>query len=94
MVLQFVAFLFFSLSKQLNLIFLTVPSDAKNGYRIGNSLNLSLGCVVFIGVALLRTYQARENRLREQGKRDHRLACSEEEQEQLGSKHPKFRFYL
>lgn len=71
-----------------------VPSDAKTGYRIGNSLNVSLGAVVVVGIICLRTYQARENKQRAMGKRDYRLECSEQEQEQLGSKHPEFRFYL
>ncbi|KAJ5985803.1 hypothetical protein N7522_012999 [Penicillium canescens] len=56
------------------------------GVSLGMVWICGLACVVFF------TYLHRENRLREQGKRDHRYQWPREELENLGDDHPSFRF--
>ncbi|CAG8146546.1 unnamed protein product [Penicillium olsonii] len=55
---------------------------------------VSLGMVWICGVAcvVFFAYLHRENRVREQGKRDHRYEYPQEELENLGDDHPSFRF--
>lgn len=55
---------------------------------------VSLGMVWICGVAcvVFFAYLHRENRMREQGKRDHRYQWPREELENLGDDHPSFRF--
>lgn len=61
-------------------------------YVPGASINIAF-CVVGIIAALWLSGWARwENRQREMGRRDHRRQLSEEEQADLGEKHPDFRF--
>lgn len=69
-----------------------VQADAPT-YHTGHSINLGgqLGtmCLAVFGIL----YCMRENRLRAAGKRDHRLeGLTEEEQTDLGYKHPEFRY--
>lgn len=67
-----------------------INTDAKTGYRIGNALNLSMGSSAFILAALIMLYMLKENKVRSEGKRDHRL--NEKDVHLLGSKHPEFRY--
>ncbi|KAK0706275.1 major facilitator superfamily domain-containing protein [Lasiosphaeria miniovina] len=63
-------------------------------YRTGHTINLAGNlAVVFLSVfgILYCTY---ENRARAAGKRDHRLeGLTEDQQERLGNKHPRFRYW-
>jgi hypothetical protein len=61
-------------------------------YRTG--FGVSLGMIWIGGVActVFFCYLYRENRLREQGKRDHRYHWPKEELENAGDDHPSFRF--
>ncbi|KAF9889688.1 hypothetical protein FE257_006994 [Aspergillus nanangensis] len=62
------------------------------GYRTGYGVSLGMtwvcgaACLAFLG------YLVRENKLREQGKRDHRLELPREERDNLGDDYPTFRF--
>lgn len=67
-----------------------INTDASTGYRIGNALNLSTGSSAFILAALIMLYMLRENKVRAEGKRDHRL--NGKDIHLLGSKHPEFRY--
>ncbi|CAA7269243.1 unnamed protein product [Cyclocybe aegerita] len=71
-----------------------VPKDAPNYYR-GNSLNVAAACTNFFSITLLGFYLIRENKLRDQGKRDHRIVGkTAEQQHNLGYLHPEFRYQL
>ncbi|VBB78425.1 Putative MFS transporter [Podospora comata] len=63
-------------------------------YHTGHTINL-VGQIVTACCALFGVlYCARENRVRAAGKRDHRLeGLTEEEAEELGSRHPRFRYW-
>ncbi|KAL0471107.1 major facilitator superfamily domain-containing protein [Neurospora intermedia] len=70
-----------------------VPSDAPK-YHTGHTINLGgqigVVCLSIFGIL----YCAWENRARAAGKRDHRLeGLTEEEQEQLGNRHPRFHLW-
>ncbi|KAG6355183.1 hypothetical protein INS49_004264 [Diaporthe citri] len=69
-----------------------VPSDGP-AYRTGHTINL-VGQVVVLFLSLFGiAYCAYENKLRAAGKRDHRLeGRTEEEINQLGYRHPEFRY--
>ncbi|KAK4124671.1 MFS general substrate transporter [Parathielavia appendiculata] len=63
-------------------------------YYTGHSINLggqiAVVCLSLFGIL----YCARENRVRAAGKRDHRLeGLTEQEQEQLGNRHPSYRYW-
>ena len=66
-------------------------SEAPN-YLTG--FGVSLGMIWIGGVACMMffAYLYRENRLRDQGKRDHRYHWPREELENAGDDHPSFRF--
>lgn len=71
-----------------------VQSDAPK-YYTGHTINLGgqIGVVVLTLFGIF--YCAYENRARAAGKRDHRLeGLSEEEQEKLGSRHPRYRYWI
>ncbi|KAG2011917.1 high-affinity nicotinic acid transporter [Coprinopsis cinerea AmutBmut pab1-1] len=71
-----------------------ISTDAPNYYR-GNSANLGTTTATCIMSALLALYLHRENKKRERGERDHILeGKSQEELEQLGCRHPEFRYQL
>lgn len=62
-------------------------------YPIGHTINLVAQICVALLAAFGILYTMRENRLRAAGKRDHRLeGLSEEEQNDLGYRHPEFRY--
>jgi hypothetical protein len=67
-----------------------IPSDAVNGYVIGNALNIAMGSCVLVVCSLLVFYQKKENKLREEGGRDYRL--DEPNPELLGRHHPSYRY--
>ncbi|KXJ87073.1 major facilitator superfamily transporter [Microdochium bolleyi] len=69
-----------------------VSTDARSGYKIGNSLNLATGGSVMVAALGLMVYQQRENRRRAAGGRDYRLQRSAEEVSQLGHLHPEYRY--
>ncbi|KAL0933270.1 major facilitator superfamily transporter [Colletotrichum truncatum] len=69
-----------------------INTDAKTGYRIGNSLNTATAASVIIASLGLVAYQTWENKKREQGGRDYRLQAPEDEVANLGHRHPKFRY--
>ncbi|KAJ8118875.1 hypothetical protein OPT61_g219 [Boeremia exigua] len=69
-----------------------INTDAKNGYRIGNSLNTATAITVIVAALGLLAYQVRENKKRAAGGRDYRLQRSEAEVASLGHLHPKFRY--
>jgi hypothetical protein len=59
----------------------------------GNSLNLAASSVTCVLALIGVLYINWENAKREQGDRDHRLVgMSEEEIEELGSRHPAYRY--
>ncbi|TFK29612.1 MFS general substrate transporter [Coprinopsis marcescibilis] len=71
-----------------------VPADAPNYYR-GNSANLATSstiCILSLGLAF---YLHRENQKRARGERDYRLENkTPEELEQLGCRHPQFKYQI
>ncbi|KAF9869578.1 major facilitator superfamily transporter [Colletotrichum karsti] len=69
-----------------------INTDAKTGYRIGNSLNVSTAASVIIVSLSLLAYQTWENRKRERGGRDYRLQHRDKEIATLGHLHPEFRY--
>ncbi|KAI9164134.1 LOW QUALITY PROTEIN: transporter [Paramyrothecium foliicola] len=69
-----------------------INTDAKTGYRIGNSLNAATAASVVITSLLLVLYQKRENKKRAEGGRDYRLEVSDEKIALLGHLHPDFRY--
>lgn len=61
-------------------------------YHVGFGVGFGfLGLCMASATALL-FYLRRENRLRDQGKRDHRLDLADDEKQNLGDHHPSFRF--
>ncbi|GKT96356.1 MFS transporter [Colletotrichum tofieldiae] len=69
-----------------------INTDAKTGYRIGNSLNTATAVSVIIASLGLVAHQKWENKKRAQGARDYRLETSEDEVATLGHLHPEFRY--
>jgi MFS family permease len=69
-----------------------INTDAKTGYRIGNSLNTATAVSVIIASLALVYYQKRENKKRAEGGRDYRLERPENEVARLGHLHPEFRY--
>ncbi|OHW89660.1 MFS transporter [Colletotrichum incanum] len=69
-----------------------INTDAKTGYRIGNSLNTATAASVIIASLVLVAYQKWENKKRAHGGRDYRLETSEGEVATLGHLHPEFRY--
>lgn len=71
-----------------------LPSDAPD-YHKGNSLNLgttSAACLLIVAVAM---YIRWENAKRDRGERDYRLeGKTVKELEELGYRHPQFRYQL
>ncbi|KAK4152566.1 hypothetical protein C8A00DRAFT_44377 [Chaetomidium leptoderma] len=70
-----------------------IPADAPR-YHTGHSINLggqlAVVCLSIFGIF----YCMYENKARAAGKRDHRLeGLTDEEMEQLGSKHPQYRYW-
>ncbi|KAK1773761.1 major facilitator superfamily domain-containing protein [Copromyces sp. CBS 386.78] len=70
-----------------------IPDDAPK-YHTGHTINLggqiAIFCLSIFGIF----YCAWENRARAAGKRDHRLqGLTEEQQEQLGNRHPRFQLW-
>lgn len=71
-----------------------LPTDAPE-YRKGNSLNLATSCTTCILIVVLALYVRYENGKRERGERDYRLdGKTAEEIEQLGYRHPAFRYHI
>lgn len=71
----------------------TYTTDDAPKYHIGHSINLGgqIGTLALSVFGIL--YCMRENKLRARGKRDHRLeGLTEEEQADLGYRHPQFRY--
>ena len=69
-----------------------INTDAKNGYRIGNSLNTATAISVVIASLSLMLYQMKENKKRAAGGRDYRLQRSADKVASLGHLHPEFRY--
>jgi hypothetical protein len=69
-----------------------ISSDARNGYRIGNSLNTATAISVVIASLALVLYQTKENHKRAAGGRDYRLDRPQDEVARLGHVHPEFRY--
>ncbi|KAJ1325299.1 MFS transporter ACS family allantoate permease [Microdochium nivale] len=69
-----------------------VSTDARSGYRIGNSLNVATGASVVVAALGLVAYQQRENRRRAAGGRDYRLQGTADAVSQLGHLHPEYRY--
>jgi sugar phosphate permease len=70
-----------------------LPSDQPHRFHNGNSLNLAANCATMMLTLIMLFYSKWENKQRLAGKRDHRLeGLTLEEQEALGSKHPKFMY--
>ncbi|KAG9768457.1 MFS general substrate transporter, partial [Aureobasidium melanogenum] len=61
-------------------------------YPLGFGLGLALIWVCVISSTVYLFYVRRENKLREEGRRDHRYNLPEEEKRNLGDDHPVFRF--
>ncbi|ORY76908.1 putative MFS transporter [Leucosporidium creatinivorum] len=69
-----------------------ISTDAPR-YIKGNSLNLATGATTFLVLGGFLLYLRRENQARDAGKKDHLIeGLSQEEQEQLGTDHPSFRY--
>ncbi|KAK1968687.1 major facilitator superfamily transporter [Colletotrichum sublineola] len=69
-----------------------INTDAKTGYRIGNSLNTATAASVIVASLGLAVHQNWENKKRAQGGRDYRLDASDDEIATLGHLHPNFRY--
>ncbi|KAI8307788.1 hypothetical protein K4K61_003176 [Colletotrichum sp. SAR11_59] len=69
-----------------------INTDAKTGYRTGNSLNTATAASVIVASLSLVAYQTWENKRRERGDRDYRLRLPEDEVAILGHLHPNFRY--
>ncbi|KAG2001982.1 high-affinity nicotinic acid transporter [Coprinopsis cinerea AmutBmut pab1-1] len=71
-----------------------VPSDAPK-YLNGNAANLGCACLACVLSIFLVLYLRWENRRRDAGKKDHVVeGKSQEELENMGYKHPEFRYQL
>ncbi|KAI7876438.1 MFS general substrate transporter [Lichtheimia hyalospora FSU 10163] len=69
-----------------------LPSQAPE-YTTGNQINLAMGALVLVCAAACSFYMKWENTQRDKGKRDHVLhGLSQDQIDQLGHKHPQFRF--
>lgn len=55
-------------------------------------MGLGLTWLCVISAVIFVIYLRRENKMREQGKRDHRLNLPDDEKMNLGDDHPSFRF--
>lgn len=63
-------------------------------YHTGHTINFVGQIAVFFLSIFGILYCARENRLRAAGKRDHRLeGLSEQQQDELGYRHPRFHYW-
>ncbi|KAK1751139.1 major facilitator superfamily domain-containing protein [Echria macrotheca] len=70
-----------------------MPTDAPK-YPIGHTINIAGQAGTFVLAVFGILYCYRENRLRAAGKRDHRLeGLSEHEQQKLGYRHPRFKYW-
>lgn len=64
-------------------------------YVPGNALNVGGACTAIMLALFLRYYAQRENKLRDEGRRDHRLEGLNQDQiDALGNRHPQFRYLL
>ena len=64
-------------------------------YRKGNLANLASVSTITVLVVLITLYLRWENKKRDRGERDYRLnGKTAEEVEQLGYKHPQFRYQI
>ena len=71
-----------------------IKDDAPNNYRTGHTINLVGQIIVFFLAIFGILYCRWENRMRAAGKRDHRLeGLTEEQQEKLGYRHPRFYYW-
>ena len=71
-----------------------LPSDAPR-YRTGHGVLLAFLCGSWLCAIGLVLYSKWENKQRDAGKRDYRLnGLSREEELELSSKHPAFRYFL
>ena len=61
-------------------------------YQKGHAINIGALSLIVIFSSITMAYNAWENRLREQGKRDHRL--TEGAEKELGYRHPRFRYTI
>jgi MFS family permease len=61
-------------------------------YTTGYGVSLGMTWICGAACALFLTYLARENRLRDAGRREWRLELPQDEVENLGDDHPSFRF--
>jgi len=69
-----------------------MSTDAPD-YPIGHTINLVAAIVVASLAIFGILYVMRENKLRNRGKRDHRLeGLDEKQQGELGYRHPNFRY--
>lgn len=72
-----------------------LSKDARNGYKSGNAINLGGMVIAALSIAVVVLYYKWENAAREKGHRDHLLeGLTREEVENLGNKHPGFRYTL
>lgn len=69
-----------------------ISTDAKHGYKIGNSVNTATALSVVVASLSLVLYQRRENRKRAAGGRDYRIQRSADKVARLGNLHPEFRY--
>ncbi|KAG2011124.1 high-affinity nicotinic acid transporter [Coprinopsis cinerea AmutBmut pab1-1] len=71
-----------------------IPEDSPR-YLKGNAANLATSILACVLVVFLMLYLRRENRARDSGKRDHLLnGKTEEEINEMGCRHPEFRYQL
>ncbi|EXL45949.1 hypothetical protein FOCG_11943 [Fusarium oxysporum f. sp. radicis-lycopersici 26381] len=70
-------------------IFVTTQAPT---YPLGFGLGLGLVWLCGLSSLVFLLYIRRENRLRDEGKRDHRYGLPEDERNNLGDDHPSFRF--
>ena len=71
----------------------TYIQDDAPRYHTGHTINLGGQVATFVLSIFGILYCLRENKLRAKGKRDHRLdGLTEEEQTDLGYRHPEFRY--
>ena len=70
-------------------IYLTTQAPT---YHLGYGMGLALVWLCVISAVIMLIYLRRENRLRDEGKRDHLLHLPEDERQNLGDDHPAFRF--
>lgn len=73
---------------------LAFPKKDGPQYVPGISINIGFLTAGLIGALSLWVFLGYENKQREAGKRDHLRELSQEEQDNLGEKHPDFRYTL